>query len=98
VTEEQGSVIPFQKFQEVLAEELMLPKEKLKPDASLVKDLQVDSLALASMMLRMEEMGVYIPVESAWEIETVDDVYQAYVQYAGAQDVPMKQIRTASSH
>lgn len=76
--------ISFEEFKRILAEELMLPEEKLEPEASLLQDLQVDSLAMASMMLRMEEMGVSIPVESAWEIETVEDVYQAYVQHVVA--------------
>lgn len=71
--------IPFEEFQKILAEELMLPVESLKPEANLVQDLQVDSLALASMMLRLEEMGVAVPVEKAWEIKTVGDAYRAYL-------------------
>jgi len=43
----------------------------------------VDSLALASMMLRMEEMGFDFPIESAWEMETVGDIYNMYLKYAG---------------
>ncbi len=74
------ATISFEEFKKILSEELMLPEDKLKPEASLLQDLQVDSLAMASMMLRMEEMGVSVPVESAWEIETVEDVYQAYIQ------------------
>jgi hypothetical protein len=31
------------------------------------------------MMLRLEELGVSIPLESAWEIETVEDAYRAYL-------------------
>ena len=77
-------LIRFEEFQAILAEELTLPKEKLLPEASLVQDLQVDSLALASMMLRLEEMGVSIPLESAWEIQTVGDAYQAYLKGVGA--------------
>jgi acyl carrier protein len=79
-----GATISFEEFKKILSEELMLPEDKLRPEASLLQDLQVDSLAMASMMLRMEEMGVSIPVESAWEIETVEDVYQAYVQNVAA--------------
>lgn len=72
--------VTFEEFQAILAEELMLAKESLTPEASLIKDLQVDSLALASMMLRLEEMGVAIPMERAWEIETVRDAYNAYIE------------------
>ena len=78
------ATISFDEFKRILSEELMLPEGKLRPDASLLQDLQVDSLAMASMMLRMEEMGVSIPMESAWEIETVEDVYQAYAQHVAA--------------
>lgn len=70
----------FEEFRAMLAEELMLPVEKLNPEANLIKDLQVDSLALASMMLHLEKMGVTIPIERAWEIETVGDAYSAYVE------------------
>lgn len=70
----------------------MLPEEVLTPEASLIQDLHVDSLALVSMMLRLEEMGVSIPIESAWEIETVGDAYRIYlesVDVGGARgDVP----------
>lgn len=72
--------LTFEEFQAILADELMLPRESLKPDASLIRDLQVDSLALASMMLRMQELGIAIPIERAWEIETVGDAYRAYLE------------------
>jgi acyl carrier protein len=62
---------------------LMLPKEDITFEASLLRDLQVDSLAMASMMLRLEEQGVAIPMERAWELETVGDAYQAYVESMG---------------
>jgi acyl carrier protein len=60
----------------------MLSEEKLTLEASLIQDLQVDSLALASMMLRMEEMGFDFPIESAWEMETVGDIYNMYKKHA----------------
>ncbi|HEY70303.1 MAG TPA: acyl carrier protein [Anaerolineae bacterium] len=74
--------LSFDEFRKVLSEELMLDEEKLKPEATLIQDLQVDSLALASMMIRMEEMGYSFPIESAWEMETVGDVYNTYLQQA----------------
>jgi acyl carrier protein len=76
----------FENFKKMLAEELALPVEELVPEASLVKDLQVDSIALASMILRLEEMGVSLPLESAWEIETVEDAYQTYIESLEAQN------------
>jgi acyl carrier protein len=73
------SKMTFEEFQTVLTEELALPRESLLPEASFVQDLQVDSLALASLMLRLEELGVSIPLERAWEIQTVGEAYRACV-------------------
>ena len=72
--------LSFEAFQSLLAKELMLPAESLTRDASLIDDLQVDSLAMVSMMLRFEEEGLFIPIEQAWEMETIADVYQAYLE------------------
>ena len=72
--------LSFDQFQSLLAEELMLPAEKLTEGASLLEDLQVDSLAIVSMMLKFEDRGVVIPMEQAWELETVGDIYQAYIE------------------
>jgi len=77
-----NAALSFEEFRAILAEELAIPLEQLVPGASFVQDLQVDSLALASMMLRLEELGVAIPLESAWEIQTVGDAYRTYL--AGA--------------
>jgi acyl carrier protein len=76
-------MLSFDDFRKLLAEELMLPEDQLTKEASLIQDLQVDSLALASMMLRMEELGFDFPIESAWEMETVGDIYDTYKKHAG---------------
>ena len=75
-------MLSFDKFRKLLSEELMLPEPRLTLEASLIQDLQVDSLALASMMLRMEELGFSFPIESAWEMETVGDIYKMYQECA----------------
>jgi acyl carrier protein len=82
VNERPESMLSFDEFRKLLSEELMLPEERLTLEASLIQDLQVDSLALASMMLRMEELGFSFPIESAWEMETVGDIYKMYQEYA----------------
>jgi acyl carrier protein len=43
-----------------------------------MEDLSADSIQLVSLMLRMEELGIGIPMEAAWEIETVGDAYRLY--------------------
>jgi len=77
-----NAALSFEEFAAILAEELVLPQEKLVSEAAFVEDLQVDSLALATMMLRLEELGVSIPFESAWEIRTVGDAYRCYLESA----------------
>lgn len=77
----QKTPLSFEHFQSLLAEEWMLPTETLPQDASLVDDLQIDSLAMVSMMLRFEQEGIVIPIERAWDMKTIGDVYEAYVEY-----------------
>jgi acyl carrier protein len=57
-------------------------RKKVVPEASFVEDLLADSIQLMDMMLGMEETGIDIPVEFAWEIETVGDAYQLYREHA----------------
>jgi len=60
--------------------QIAVPLDALQEGAAFIEDLQVDSLALASMMLRLEELGLSILLERAWEIETVGDAYKAYCE------------------
>ena len=84
MTDTNDDKLAFREFQTLLAEELMIPLEKLTEDASLIDDLQIDSLAMVSMMLRLEESGVDIPMERAWEMQTVGDAYRVYVENLAA--------------
>lgn len=34
------------------------------------------------MMLRLEEMGIKIPLEAAWDFQTVGDAYRIYKEHA----------------
>ncbi len=76
--------LSFDQFKDILAEELLVGKEKLVPEASFITDLAVDSIRLVEMILRLEELGVAIPAEAAWQIQTVGDAYQYIVQHAPA--------------
>jgi len=51
-------------------------------EASFLDDLLADSIQMVELMLRMEEMGIGIPIETAWEIETVGDAYRLYKEHA----------------
>jgi acyl carrier protein len=70
--------IPFEEFQNIVAEELQVEQGKVVREASFVDDLLADSIQLVELMLHMEEMGISIPVEAAWEVETVGDAYRLY--------------------
>jgi acyl carrier protein len=73
--------IPFEEFRRVIAQELQMEEGKIVREASLVNDLHADSIQLVDLMLRLEEMGIEIPIEAAWDIETVGDAYQVYRQH-----------------
>lgn len=74
--------IPFEEFKRILAQELQVEEGKVVREASFLDDLLADSIQMVELMLRMEEMGVSIPIESAWEMETVGDAYRLYKEQA----------------
>ena len=73
--------ITFEEFREFLAEVFLIEKEKITPEASFVADLCVDSLRWVEMALRIEQLGVELPAETFWEIQTVGDAYNTYVNH-----------------
>jgi len=77
-TEPGEAHVTFEEFRAMIAQELEVDENKVVPEASFVQDLFADSLRLVRLMLRMEEMGIGIPMERAWEVETVGDAYQLY--------------------
>jgi acyl carrier protein len=72
--------ISFEEFRSIVAKELQVDESKVVPDASFVEDLFVDSIKLVELMLRLEEEGINIPLESAWDVETVGDAYRLYAE------------------
>ncbi len=71
--------ITFEEFRRIIAEELDVDEAQVVPEASFVEDLLADSIQMVEMMLRLEEMGIPIPVESAWKVRTVEDAYRFYL-------------------
>ena len=66
----------FEDFRRFLAETLDVSEESLRPEASFLTDLAVDSLRMVELVLRLEaRLGMTIPVEEAWNIQTVRDAY-----------------------
>lgn len=70
--------VSFEEFRQLIARELQVDEEKVVPEASFVEDLLADSIRLVELMLRLEDQGVQIPLEAAWEIRTVGDAYRLY--------------------
>ena len=65
----------LEKIQNMLAEALNLPSEKVTPDAKIVEDLGADSLDVVELLSRLEdEYGVMIPDEDVETLVTVADV------------------------
>ncbi len=76
--------ISFEEFQHMLADVLQMDEGKLVPEAAFVEDLLVDSIKLVELMLGLEENGINIPMEAAWDVQTVGDAYRVYKESAGA--------------
>ncbi len=76
------SPISFEEFRQLIARELQVDEEKVVPEASFVEDLLADSIRLVELMLRLEDLGIQIPLEAAWEIRTVGDAYRLYREQA----------------
>ena len=65
----------LEKIQEMLAEALNLPIEKVTPDAKIVQDLGADSLDVVDMLSQLEdEYGIVIPDDEVENLVTVGDV------------------------
>ena len=76
----QQGTLSFEEFRHLVAEELQVDESKVVPEASFIEDLMVDSIKLVDMMLTLEEKGISIPMEAAWDVKTVGDAYAVYSQ------------------
>jgi acyl carrier protein len=72
--------VTFEEFKSMLVDILQVDEEKVVPDASFVSDLMVDSIKLVELMLGLEENGINIPIEAAWDVQTVGDAYRVYTE------------------
>ena len=58
----------------LIANNLDVPFEQVRPEASFINDLQADSLAIVELVLALEEeFGVEIPDEATDKIRAVQD-------------------------
>lgn len=72
--------ITFEEFRQMVAEELDVDAALVVAEARFVEDLMADSIRLVEMMLQLEERGVTIPLEEAWQVQTVGEAYRLYAE------------------
>jgi acyl carrier protein len=78
-----ANTLSFDEFKAFLSDTLGLAAVALERDASFLGDLAVDSLKLVELILQFElQLGISVPTDAAWEIQTVGDAYDYYVDQA----------------
>ncbi len=69
-----------EKVKEIIAEQLGIEVEQIKPESKFVDDLGADSLDVVELIMAFEEaFDIEIPDEDAEKIQTVKDVID-YIQ------------------
>ncbi|CDA14028.1 acyl carrier protein 2 [Firmicutes bacterium CAG:212] len=64
----------FEKIQKIIAEEMNLNVEDIKPESRFVEDLAADSLDVIQIVLKLEEeFDIEIPDDAVEQISTVQD-------------------------
>lgn len=64
----------FEKIQKIIAEEMNLNVEDVKPESRFVEDLAADSLDVIQIVLKLEEeFDIEIPDDAVEQISTVRD-------------------------
>jgi len=70
----------FETVQQMISEQLELPKESITLDSNLVTDLKADSVDVMEVVMNLEnEYGIEFVFEKLSEIKTVRDVV-AYIE------------------
>ena len=73
----------LEKMKEIIAGQLNVNAEDVKPESRFKEDLNADSLDLFEMVMSLEEeFGIEIPSEDLEQLKTVGDVME-YLQKKG---------------
>ncbi len=66
----------FEEVKKLIAEQLNIPEDKIKPESRLIEDLGADSLDTLEMLMALEDKfdGLTIPNEDAQNLKTIQDI------------------------
>jgi len=74
-----------ERAKEIIAKELEVSADQLKPDAKFIEDLGADSLDIVELVMALEEeFGIDIPDEDADKLKTVGDAMNYLKSHATA--------------
>ncbi|UOD33837.1 acyl carrier protein [Deferribacteraceae bacterium V6Fe1] len=72
------------RVKEIIAEQLSIDVEEVKPEASFIEDLGADSLDTVELIMAFEEeFDLEIPDEEAEKIKTVGDAIEHIKKHVG---------------
>ncbi|MDD5583516.1 MAG: acyl carrier protein [Candidatus Omnitrophica bacterium] len=75
------------RVKEIIAEQLGVKKEEIKPESSFIDDLGADSLDTVEVVMALEEeFGIEIPDEDAEKITTVGEAIKYIDDKSGKKD------------
>ena len=65
----------FEKVRDMLAKQLNLSADQIKPESDVVKDLGADSLDVVELLISLEDdYGVSIPEDDIVNVKTMQDI------------------------
>lgn len=65
----------FEKVREMLAKQLNIKPETIRPESEVVKDLGADSLDVVELLISLEDSyGISVPEEDMENFKTVQDI------------------------
>ena len=65
----------FEKVRDMLAKQLNLSADQIKPEGDVVKDLGADSLDVVELLISLEDdYGISIPEDDIVNVKTVQDI------------------------
>ncbi len=65
----------FEKVRDLVAEQLGVSKDTIKPESNILEDLGADSLDIIEMLMTLEdEYGITIPDEKISQVKTIAQI------------------------